>query len=102
VAPSLTASGCRPLHTAATLVSCRPSYDVPGSIADYPAAGSILRFKPQLTDYANYSRLEDEFRQFNDSDRFHTNKGRGDGWAQFFRWRKEDLDGETHAEMPVT
>jgi hypothetical protein len=62
----------------------------------------LSRFKPQLGDYANYSRLEDEFRQFNDSDRFHTNKGRGIGWAQFFHWRKEDLDKDPHAAIPVT
>jgi hypothetical protein len=62
----------------------------------------LCRFKPQLGDYANYTRLEDEFRQFNDSDRFHTNKGRGVGWAHFFHWRKEDLDKDPHAAIPVT
>ena len=29
-------------------------------------------------------------------------KGRGVGWAQFFHWRKEDLDKEPHAAIPVT
>lgn len=32
------------------------------------------RFQPRLEDYADYSTLEEEFRQYNDSDRFHTMK----------------------------
>lgn len=59
------------------------------------------RFQPKLTDYANYTTLEEEFSlRFNDSDRFHTKAGRGVGWAQFFHWRKEEA--EPHAAIPVT
>jgi len=57
------------------------------------------RYQPQLSDFGNWTLLEDEVQRYNNTEKFHTVHGHS--YLDSFHWRKEYLE-QPQAAIPVT
>lgn len=51
-----------------------------------------------MSDFGNWTLLEEEVQRYNDTEKFHT--VHGNGFLDAFHWQKEET--EPHAAIPVT